>query len=353
MAAPGQQPVIVQQRINTFLQLWQTLPTNLNVANRLTLAYLGGLFDAEGTASTKCSPDKRWRSRHARVDFWQSNVAFHNLVRNSAPFAGKRYETLTRPSNGIYSHGCTATGARYVGSAAANIAAALEPFMVKKSYVARLVVEWEQTPKWQRTWQQYQDICQLQRAHIYIQDWQQAGAPSAHSYFPRTRLAATFSDLELKQYVAGLFDGDGCVSIQLEGSNSSGFDRLCLWACISQKGCPELLEAVRGALGYGRLYSGGCELRFAGNDVQRFWDEVVEPHCVLRVHKYATMFKLCFNGATRASVSPALGPEPGPYRNGLRVNCKWDGHPDQDGINWSRALRQWTNNNAVKPLWAT
>lgn len=342
---------VLQRPINRFINnTWNQLPDDNNVANRLTAAWSSGVLDAEGTFSTKSS-DLGFASRLPYLALYQSNEAFLRLVQQSAqPFVAAHGYVSTRPGDGLFSHGNDKGELRYEGDTALHIIASVQPFLVKRAYVASLVTEWGQTPLAQRTQQQEARISQLQRCDIWRADWQAAGAPSADVYLPVQRIvnqqaAGGWSTDQKRQYIAGMFDGDGSVCICKSGRVSR------LQASITQKGCPELLDAIQQHLGYGRLYSDSV-LTFIADEVRWFWEDVVLDHSVIKVHKYAVMLKLCFCGASAMAADPTDA-EPGPYYQGRRINCKTDGHAKQNGVNWTTALQGWTGGQLVKPAWAT
>ncbi len=95
------------------------------------------------------------------------------------------------------------------------------------------------------------------------------------------------------------------------------------------------LNLPQPVLRYGKLQGGGSELYFSGADIGTFWEEVVKPYSVLKVHKYATMFKLCFNSTSSMHVGP-LEPRAGAVPVGaedqLCEGCDTGCHMDCAGL---------------------
>ncbi len=351
-----------EERVDDYIDnVWSELPTDEDVQDRLTAAHISGFWDADGTFTIDDSHNYR-----PKAILTQSNAAFLRLVRHAAPFAANSFNIYRNqspnPNPGLFSHGSDSYRLECEGGAVRSVIAALKPFLVRKAYVADLVDTWANpaTPAAARTEDLLQCIHKQQKREIAEEDYQEAGAASAHAYIPLSRLtlgqaAAVYggdgwSWEDTLRYIAGLFDGDGCVFIKDTGHGKIGGDsQLELMAKITQPGCKDLLRTIRNVLHYGKLQGGGSELYFRGADVGTFWEEVVKPYSVLKVHKYATMFKLCFNSTSSMSVSP-WSPGPGPYLWGLRINCRWDEHGKQHGVNWATALNEWTGLD--KPEWA-
>lgn len=346
-------PLINQQHIHWFLfQVWHRLPREANVRQRLTLAYLAGIVDSEGTITTKFRTEGI-NHRPASIVVCQSNPAFLQLVKSVQPFAAASSYYASQPGDGIYSHGNGRSQLRFESSGAAAVIQTLEPFLIKKAYVANRVIDWDATPVDQRTQASYDLITELQRIRVHSYQWVNFGAPSQQSFLPLHRLywpghggqgpPGGWTRTQKEQYIAGLFDGDGCISFWRRGGN------FILEGEISQPGCIELLDAIQSFLGYGHLDTQRGRLCFTGDEVRLFYDEIVEPHCVIRAHKYAAFLKLCFWDSHKHE--DTWVEEPGPYIEALRINSKWDWHVNQDGVNWASAMEDWTGQ--AKPDWAT
>lgn len=84
------------------------------------------------------------------------------------------------------------------------------------------------------------------------------------------------------QYIAGLFDAEGCVYI-----DKNKFDRISI--SISQKNHPILLHEIQQFLGFGKIYKSNSEIEIQNKQECLQFIDIIKPHTVVKYNQIIAM----------------------------------------------------------------